>query len=90
MLISLWKFYRGVKLWNVHRPAIVMQNGLAGISVSIRGLSKPVQIRRPCDFGWIFEWKQLEIQRAEFFSYCIPHHQHLCANFFNWTTHRPP
>lgn len=29
------------------QTAIVMQNGLAGISVAIRGLSKPVQIWRP-------------------------------------------
>lgn len=66
-MISLWKFYRGVKLWSVHRPEIVMQTGLAGISMSIRGLSKLVQIRRPWDFGWIFEWKQLESSRYETF-----------------------
>lgn len=55
MLISLWKFYRRVKLWSVHRPEIAMQTEVAGISVSIRGLSKPVQIRKPWDLGWIFE-----------------------------------
>lgn len=46
-----------------------MQTGLAGISVSIRGLSKPAEIRRPWDFGWIFERKYLEVKAAT-----VPHH----------------
>lgn len=68
MLISLWKFYRGVKLWNVHRPAIAMQNGLARISASIRGLSKPVQIRRPVTLAGCLNGSNWKVRAQSHFS----------------------
>lgn len=68
MLISLWKFYRGVKLWNVHRPAIAMQNGLARISASIRGLSKPVQIRRPVTLAGYLNGSNWKVRAQSHFS----------------------
>lgn len=68
MLISLRKFYRGVKLWNVHRPAIAMQNGLARISASIRGLSKPVQIRRPVTLAGCLNGSNWKVRAQSHFS----------------------